>query len=40
MAVMVAAIFEALWYPKAQIKYTKPSYKGFFATNFYIYVLF
>ena len=34
MAVMVAAIFEALGRQTAQIKYAKPNYKGFFATNF------
>ena len=29
MAVMDAAIFEALWRHTAQIKYTKPNYEGF-----------
>ena len=29
MAVMDAAMFEALWRHTAQIKYAKPNYKGF-----------
>ena len=34
MAVMDAAIFEALWRHTAEIKYAKPNYKEYFKNNF------